>query len=95
MSAEVRTGGGKVLVTGATGLIGSWLVKALLSRGASVTALIYDEEPQSTRGISYLDIHDNWALADRYADNDDNNGLQGVDMGAIRIAAAASERGRT
>jgi len=47
----------------------------------------YDEEPLSTDGISYLDIHDNWALADRYASNDDHNGLEGVDMGAIRVAA--------
>ena len=47
----------------------------------------YDEEPLSTSGISYLDIHDNWALADRYATNDDYNGLLGVDMAAMRIAA--------
>ena len=47
----------------------------------------YEEEPLSTSGISYLDIHDNWALADRYATNDDYNGLLGVDMAAMRIAA--------
>lgn len=47
----------------------------------------YVEEPLSTKGISYLDIHDNWALADRYATNDDYNGLLGVDMAAMRIAA--------
>ena len=47
----------------------------------------YDEEPRSTDGISYLDIHDDWALADRYALNDDHNGLQGVDLAAMRIAA--------
>jgi hypothetical protein len=46
----------------------------------------YDEEPLSTDGISYLDIHDNWALADRYA-LEDHNGLAGVDMGAMRVAA--------
>lgn len=46
----------------------------------------YDEEPLSTSGISYLDIHDNWALADRYA-LADNNGLNGVDLPAMRIAA--------
>ncbi|HSG50029.1 MAG TPA: hypothetical protein VLA43_19550, partial [Longimicrobiales bacterium] len=59
------------------------------ARGATVQALAnrYAEEPLSTRGISYLDIHDNWALADRFADNEDHNGLLGVDMGAIRIAA--------
>jgi CDP-glucose 4,6-dehydratase len=36
-----------VLVTGATGLLGSWLVEALLARGASVTALVRDEVPKS------------------------------------------------
>jgi pullulanase/glycogen debranching enzyme len=58
-------------------------------RDATMQALPnrYDEEPRSTRGINYLDIHDNWALADRYATNDDKNGLLGVDMGAMRIAA--------
>jgi pullulanase/glycogen debranching enzyme len=47
----------------------------------------YAEEPRSTNGISYLDIHDNWTLADRYALNDDHNGLEGVDLAAVRIAA--------
>jgi pullulanase/glycogen debranching enzyme len=47
----------------------------------------YDEEPLSTNGISYLDIHDNWALADRYALSDDHNGLEGVGFAAVRIAA--------
>ena len=58
-------------------------------RDAAMQALAnrYDEEPLSTHGISYLDIHDNWALADRYASNDDHNGLEGVDLSAVRIAA--------
>jgi pullulanase/glycogen debranching enzyme len=59
------------------------------ARDATMRALEnrYDEEPLSTRGISYLDIHDNWALADRFALGDDNNGLEdGVDMDAMRIA---------
>jgi pullulanase/glycogen debranching enzyme len=58
------------------------------AREAAMRALAnaYDEEPLSTNGISYLDIHDNWALADRYALNE-HNGLGGVDLGAIRIAA--------
>jgi pullulanase/glycogen debranching enzyme len=47
----------------------------------------FEEEPLSTDGISYLDIHDNWTLADRYALDDDNNGLEGVDLPAVRIAA--------
>jgi pullulanase/glycogen debranching enzyme len=45
------------------------------------------EERRPTDGISYLDIHDNWALADRYALNDDHNGLESVDLAAVRIAA--------
>lgn len=35
------------LVTGATGVVGSWLVKALLQRGARVVALVRDPDPQS------------------------------------------------
>jgi pullulanase/glycogen debranching enzyme len=59
------------------------------ARDAAMRALAnrYDEEPLSTDGISYLDIHDNWTLADRYASNPDHNGLLGVDLGAVRIAA--------
>jgi CDP-glucose 4,6-dehydratase len=37
----------RVLVTGASGLIGSWLVKDLLARGAYVVALVRDADPQS------------------------------------------------
>ncbi|MBL8765670.1 MAG: GDP-mannose 4,6-dehydratase, partial [Phycisphaerae bacterium] len=36
-----------VFVTGATGLLGSWLVKALLERGARVTCLVRDWIPSS------------------------------------------------
>jgi pullulanase/glycogen debranching enzyme len=59
------------------------------ARDAAKRALAndYAEEPRTTNGISYLDIHDNWALADRYALNDDHNGLEGVDLAAMRIAA--------
>lgn len=39
--------GRRVLVTGATGLIGSWLVKELLRAGATVVALVRDADPQS------------------------------------------------
>lgn len=57
-------------------------------RTAAMHALAnaYAEEPVATAGISYLDIHDNWALADRYALHD-HNGLLGVDLAAVRIAA--------
>jgi CDP-glucose 4,6-dehydratase len=37
----------RVLVTGATGLVGSWLVRRLLDEGASVTALILDADSAS------------------------------------------------
>jgi pullulanase/glycogen debranching enzyme len=59
------------------------------ARDAAMRALAndYAEEPRSTNGISYLDIHDNWTLADRYALNDNHNGLEGVDLAAVRIAA--------
>jgi CDP-glucose 4,6-dehydratase len=36
-----------VLVTGATGLVGSWLVRDLLVKGARVTALVLDSDPSS------------------------------------------------
>ncbi len=37
----------RVLVTGATGMVGAWLVKELLRRGAYVAALVMDGDPQS------------------------------------------------
>ena len=36
-----------VLVTGATGLVGSWLARDLLEKGARVTALVLDNDPNS------------------------------------------------
>jgi len=39
--------GNTVLVTGATGLVGSWLVRRLLGSGARVVALVRDWDPQS------------------------------------------------
>lgn len=39
--------GRRVLVTGATGVIGSWLVKSLLDEGAWVAALVRDADPVS------------------------------------------------
>lgn len=36
-----------VLVTGATGLVGSWLVKSLLDKNARVVVLVRDADPQS------------------------------------------------
>ncbi len=40
-------GESRVLVTGATGIIGSWLVKELLAQGAYVVALVQDADPRS------------------------------------------------
>ena len=37
----------RVFVTGATGMVGSWLVKDLLARGAHVVALVLDADPRS------------------------------------------------
>jgi pullulanase/glycogen debranching enzyme len=59
------------------------------ARAATMRALEnrFEEEPLTTNGISYLDIHDNWTLADRFALDPDHNGLEGVDLTAVRIAA--------
>jgi len=40
-------GGRRVLVTGATGMVGSWLTKELLARGAAVVTFVLDADPQS------------------------------------------------
>lgn len=39
--------GRRVFVTGATGMVGSWLVKELLAQNAYVVALVLDADPQS------------------------------------------------
>lgn len=39
--------GRKVFVTGATGIVGSWLVKELVARSAEVVALVVDSDPQT------------------------------------------------
>ncbi len=46
----------------------------------------FPDEMDPNRGINYLDIHDNWTLADRFSDAD-WNGLVHVDEAAFRIAA--------
>ncbi len=59
------------------------------ARDAAAQALANDyvEELSSTDGISYLDIHDNWTLADRFASHPGHDGRTGVDLAAVRIAA--------
>ena len=44
----------RVLVTGATGMVGSWLVKELVANGAEVVALVLDTDPQSELNRSGL-----------------------------------------
>lgn len=72
MTENIWTGR-KVLVTGATGLLGSWMVKDLLRLGASVVALVRDFDPQSElirsgdyRRISIVNGHlEDFATLDR------------------------------
>lgn len=45
----------KVLVTGATGILGSWLTKALVERGHEVACLVRDEVPGSNFRLLGLD----------------------------------------
>jgi CDP-glucose 4,6-dehydratase len=47
MNSPLSWDGRRVLVTGATGIVGSWLCEALARRGASVVALVLDDDPQS------------------------------------------------
>jgi CDP-glucose 4,6-dehydratase len=63
--------GRPVLVTGATGVVGSWLVKELLSLDARVVALVRDTDPQSElirsgdiAGVSVVSgqLEDFWTL---------------------------------
>jgi CDP-glucose 4,6-dehydratase len=47
--------GRNVLVTGCTGMLGSWMTQELLNRGAKVVGLVRDWVPQSrlfTEGLS-------------------------------------------
>ena len=64
------------------------------ARGPALRAVAndYPEEPAPTAGIGYLDIHDNWALADRFSTCQTGDcawdGRQGVRAAEMRIAAA-------
>jgi CDP-glucose 4,6-dehydratase len=52
--AEDRLQGSSVLVTGAYGLLGGWLVKALLEAGAEVTVVHRDDRPRSALALMGL-----------------------------------------
>ncbi len=62
-------------------------------REAAVNGILnrWPDEHVPTGGINYLDIHDNWALADRFARTTAGpgawDGRAGVDAAAVRIAA--------
>jgi dTDP-D-glucose 4,6-dehydratase len=47
MTDVARYAGRTVFVTGASGIVGSWLVRSLLAAGADVVALVRDEDPRS------------------------------------------------
>lgn len=51
--------GRNVFITGATGLLGSWLVEALIKRGTSVTCLVRDWTPSSRFLSESLQEHAN------------------------------------
>ena len=62
-------------------------------REAAINGILnrWPDEADPNRGINYLDIHDNWALADRFARTTTGagawDGRLGVDEAAARIAA--------
>lgn len=67
MSGQFSWSGKNVLVTGATGFIGSWLTKSLLAKGARLTILVRDihpkmflklmkEEYQQLKGVVFGDL---------------------------------------
>ena len=55
-------------------------------RVKSALSARFEEDRNPCSGISYIDIHDNWALADRFA-LQDRDGRQGVDEDRYKIAA--------
>ena len=68
-----------VLVTGATGIVGSWLCSELLHRGAAVVALVKDSDPRSelfrTGDINQVtvvngNLHDYWTVESAINEHD-------------------------
>ncbi|HOY96683.1 MAG TPA: alpha-amylase family glycosyl hydrolase [Catalimonadaceae bacterium] len=62
---------------------GNFAERENAKRGLSAT---FPDEKGPLSGIKYLDIHDNWALADQFAEKD-WDGRQGVDEKAFKLAA--------
>jgi pullulanase/glycogen debranching enzyme len=62
---------------------GNTALREQVKRGLTCT---FPEEKTPISGINYLDIHDNWALADQFAITD-WDGRKGVDEDAVKIAA--------
>ena len=62
---------------------GDGSVRGDVMRGLANT---FEDERRPDRGINYLDIHDNWALADRFATTD-WDGRFGVEEERFKIAA--------
>lgn len=50
-----------VLITGATGFVGSWLTKALIERGANVIVFVRDYVPATP--LKYMGVYDNVGAA--------------------------------
>src|SRR3989344_6206321 len=56
ISMENFWAGKKVLVTGASGFIGSWLTEELVARGADVTAFVNKADPLGVEAIKHLNL---------------------------------------
>ncbi len=84
----VELSGRSVLVTGAYGLLGSWLVKALLERGATVTVVRRDEVPGSALRVMDLEGHVNVIAGDICADDVVRRGLAEYEVDTVFHLAA-------
>ncbi len=87
--------GRRVFITGATGFVGSWLIRDLLALGASITALVRDADPQSElyrshdiRRIAVVNgvLEDFWTLERAILHNDIDTVFH---LGAQAIVGAA------